>query len=65
MSFANQFLSMIRLANEGKTMTPMVYDIPESQDQEIAGLKLGTMGIELDVLTAEQIRYRDEYSAGT
>jgi adenosylhomocysteinase len=65
MSFANQFLSMIRLANEGKTMTPMVYDIPESQDQEIATMKLGTMGIELDVLTAEQIRYRDEYSAGT
>ncbi len=65
MSFANQFLSMVRLAAEGKSMTPMVYDIPESQDQEIATLKLSTMGIQLDVLTADQIRYRDEYSAGT
>lgn len=65
MSFANQFLSMVRLAREGKTMTPLVYDIPQAQDQEIAALKLSTMGIELDVLTDEQIRYRDEYSAGT
>ena len=65
MSFANQFLSMIRLAQEGRTMSPAVYDIPKSQDQEIATLKLATMGIDLDVLTDEQIRYRDEYSAGT
>ncbi len=65
MSFANQFLSMVRLAREGKTMQPIVYDIPQSQDQEIAALKLATLGIDLDILTEEQIRYRDEYSAGT
>lgn len=65
MSFANQFLSMVRLAREGKTLTHQVYDIPEAQDQDIASLKLATMGSALDVLTDDQIRYRDDYAAGT
>ena len=65
MSFANQFLSMVRLAREGRTMTHTVYDIPEAQDQEIAALKLATMGSSIDVLTDDQIRYRDDYAAGT
>ncbi len=65
MSFANQFLSMLRLAREGRGLEHRVYDIPPSQDQEIAALKLATLGIELDVLTEDQIRYRDAYEAGT
>ena len=35
------------------------------KDQEIAGLKLQTMGIGIDKLTAEQISYASDYSAGT
>ncbi len=65
MSFANQFLSLIRLASEGKTYTKKVYDISEEQDQELASIKLGTMGIKLDRLTKEQVDYLDDYSAGT
>lgn len=65
MSFANQFLSMVRLAREGRTLEHIVYDIPEAQDQDIAALKLETMGSGLDVLTEDQIRYRDDYAAGT
>ncbi len=65
MSFANQFLSMVRLAQEGKDLSVDVHDIPESQDQEIAGIKLRSMGMSMDVLTEEQIRYADDYSAGT
>ena len=65
MSFANQFLSMVRLAKEGKALSVDVHDIPESQDQEIAGIKLSSMGMSLDVLTEEQIRYADDYAAGT
>src|SRR5918996_5684868 len=34
MSFANQFLSVIKLAQQGDTMKPMVYNIDRSQDQE-------------------------------
>lgn len=65
MSFANQFLSMVRLAREGRSLAPIVHDIPEEQDQEIATLKLATQGITIDVLTEDQINYRDDYAAGT
>lgn len=65
MSFANQFLSMVRLAKEGRTMKPVVHDIPPEQDQEIARVKLAAMGMALDELTPEQKRYADDYSAGT
>lgn len=65
MSFANQFLSMLRLAREGRRLPVAVHDIPVEQDQEIAALKLNTLGIEIDVLTEDQIRYRDDYAAGT
>jgi len=65
MSFANQFLSMVRLAREGKELSTDVHDIPLDQDQRIAGIKLTTMGLSMDMLTEEQIRYADDYSAGT
>lgn len=65
MSFANQFLSLIRLAKEGTTMPPRVYPVTEQQDQEIAALKLHTMGIETDKLSVEQRAYRTNYTQGT
>jgi adenosylhomocysteinase len=65
MSFANQFLGMIRMAKEGATLTPGVYDIPETQDQELAGTKLATMGLTIDTLTAEQVAYANDYLEGT
>ena len=40
-------------------------DLPEELDQEIAGIKLKTMGLDLDVLTPEQVAYATDYSAGT
>jgi len=65
MSFANQFLSLVRLAREGRDLAVTVHDIPQVQDQEIAGIKLETMDAGLDVLTPEQLSYRDDYAAGT
>lgn len=68
MSFANQFMSQLRLAEaaiKGHRLEVTVHDIPESQDQEIARLKLQTMGYKIDKLTPEQISYMDDYSAGT
>ena len=65
MSFANQFMSMLRLAKEGGHLEHRVYDIPAVQDEEIARLKLETMGLSIDVLTAEQERYATDYAAGT
>ena len=65
MSFANQFLSMVRLAQEGKSLAVGVHDIPVTQDQEIAQVKLETMGISIDTLSEEQRNYSSDYSAGT
>ena len=65
MSFANQFLSLVRLAKDGKKMTSTVYDIPEEQDQNLAKLKLETLGMKLDKLTPEQIAYNSDYLSGT
>ena len=65
MSFANQFLGMIKLAQEGKTMSKSVHQLPPEQDQEIAMTKLATMQIQIDKLTPEQISYASDYSAGT
>jgi len=68
MSFANQFMSQLRLValtRKGKKLENRVYDIPVEQDQEIAGVKLSTMKIDIDALTPEQKKYQDDYSAGT
>jgi len=65
MSFANQFLSLIRCAKEGKNLEVKVHDIPKEQDEELARLKLKTMGIDVDALTNDQLKYRDDYTAGT
>ena len=65
MSFANQFLSLISCAKVGKNLEVKVHDIPKEQDEELARLKLRTMGIEVDSLTEEQLIYRDDYTAGT
>lgn len=65
MSFANQFLSVLKLAKEGSSMKPMVYNIDKSQDQEIANAKLESMGLEIDSLTPEQKAYLDGFNEGT
>jgi adenosylhomocysteinase len=65
MSFANQFFALCKLARDGKSMKPGVYELPAKQDQDLARLKLATQGLSIDDLTAEQIHYRDDYSAGT
>ena len=65
MSFANQYLALCRLAEEGKDLNPIVYDISVEQDQGLAKTKLETLGFEIDVLTADQIAYLSDYTVGT
>jgi len=68
MSFANQFLSQIRLATahkKGHRLPNGVHEIPVEQDQEIAAVKLKTMGYSIDKLTPAQRKYMEDYSAGT
>lgn len=65
MSFANQFLSLCRLAEEGAQMETKVYDITLEQDMDLATTKLSTLGFSIDELTDEQIAYSTDYTAGT
>ncbi|MCC6746655.1 MAG: adenosylhomocysteinase [Deltaproteobacteria bacterium] len=65
MSFANQFFALKTLAEEGKKLKNEVYVLPEQLDQDVAAIKLGTMGVAIDKLTAEQVKYATDYSAGT
>jgi adenosylhomocysteinase len=65
MSFANQALAAEYIATYGKTLKPDVYTVPEELDQEVARLKLRSMGVEIDVLTEEQQRYLSSWEEGT
>jgi len=65
MSFANQFLAVLRLVQSGGNLKPLVYKVERSQDQEIAMAKLQAMGIEIDRLSPEQKTYLEGFSEGT
>jgi adenosylhomocysteinase len=65
MSFANQALSAEYLVKKGKGLKKEVYPVPADIDQMIARLKLKSMGIRIDTLTAEQKAYLASWEAGT
>ena len=65
MSFANQALSVEWLAVNAASLEKKVYDVPEHIDRQVASLKLETMGIRVDELTAEQKEYLAAWEQGT
>ncbi|HKP50370.1 MAG TPA: adenosylhomocysteinase, partial [Gemmatimonadales bacterium] len=65
MSFANQALAAEVLCKESSKMSKSVHRLPASVDQEIARLKLQSMGISIDTLTREQEEYLASWDAGT
>ena len=65
MSFANQALSVEFLRKKAKTLKKDVYIVPKAIDEEVARLKLKTMGITIDTLTPEQEKYLRTWSEGT
>ena len=65
MSFANQALGVEYLLQHSKELKPVVYPIPEALDAEIARLKLETLGVRIDTLTAEQVAYLASWQHGT
>ena len=48
MSFANQALSAVYIAENHERLTPGVYDVPDGIDKEVARLKLKSMNITID-----------------
>jgi adenosylhomocysteinase len=65
MSFANQALSCEFLVKNHKTLDRKVYPVPEELDKKVARLKLESMGVKIDKLTAEQEEYLASWSEGT
>ena len=65
MSFANQALASEYLVKHAKSLKAQVYSVPENIDREIAKLKLESMGVHVDKLTAEQEHYLASWNEGT
>ena len=65
MSFANQALVAEHVFTHASELEKKVYDVPVHIDQEIARLKLETMGVEIDSLTPEQEEYLKSWTIGT
>jgi adenosylhomocysteinase len=65
MSFANQALCAEYMVKKAKSLKKTVYGVPEEIDKEIARLKLASMGIKIDSLTAEQKKYLSSWEMGT
>ena len=65
MSFANQALSAEYMVRNADKLEKKVYSVPEDIDMEIARLKLESMGVQVDTLTEEQIKYLNSWEEGT
>jgi adenosylhomocysteinase len=65
MSFANQALSAEYMVKQAKSLKVGVYKVPDKIDAMIAKLKLESMGIKIDKLTAEQKKYLSSWEVGT
>ena len=65
MSFADQALSAEYMAKHAKELERKVYIVPRSLDEQVASLKLASLGISIDTLTAEQVKYLSSWEMGT
>ena len=65
MSFANQALAAEYMVKNASKLEKKVYSVPADIDAEIARIKLEAMGIKIDTLTAEQVKYLSSWEEGT
>ncbi|MBN1221807.1 MAG: adenosylhomocysteinase [Candidatus Aminicenantes bacterium] len=65
MSFANQALCAVHLIKKRSALEKDVYRVPKEIDEEIARLKLKSMGVAIDTLTGEQRKYLSSWEEGT
>lgn len=65
MSFANQALGAEFLVQNKSRLKPKIYTIPQELDEQVAALKLEAMGIRIDKLTSEQVKYLASWELGT
>jgi len=65
MSFSTQALEAEYVINGGDSLESKVYDVPIEIEEQVSRLKLASMSIKIDKLTAEQIKYLSSYGEGT
>ncbi len=65
MSFANQALAAEYLLKNHDKLQNQVYSVPDEIDKDIARIKLEAMGVKIDVLTADQLKYLSSWEEGT
>ena len=65
MSFANQALAAEYMVKNADQLQNKVYGVPEEIDREIARIKLEAMGVQIDILTEEQVKYLNSWEEGT
>ena len=65
LSFALQALCALHIARHGRGLSPGVYAVPETIDEEVARIKLRALGIAIDALTPEQEHYLGSWTEGT
>ncbi|HET6617073.1 MAG TPA: adenosylhomocysteinase [Gemmatimonadota bacterium] len=65
MSFANQSLACEHIVKDAGALPDGVSSVPHEIDAEIARLKLVSLGVEIDELTAEQRKYLASWEMGT
>jgi adenosylhomocysteinase len=65
MSFANQALCLEYMVKNKKSLEIKVHSVPQEIDKQVARLKLGSMGINIDRLTPEQKKYLTSWEEGT
>jgi adenosylhomocysteinase len=65
MSFANQALAAEYMVKNADKLEKRVYSVPADIDAEIARIKLEAMGVKIDTLTEEQVKYLNSWEEGT
>lgn len=65
MSFANQALSAEYMIKNSDKLSKTVYSVPTEINNDIARIKLEAMGVGIDVLTEEQVKYLNSWEEGT
>ncbi|MDQ3938114.1 MAG: adenosylhomocysteinase, partial [Chloroflexota bacterium] len=65
MSFANQALGVEHVLRNHASLSPQVYTVPVEIDREVARLKLAALGVTIDEMTPEQVKYAASWQQGT
>ncbi len=65
LSFALQALCTRYIAKNGRKLKGGVYEVPQEIDEQVADLKLSSLGLSIDTLTKEQKKYLCSWDIGT